>query len=244
MSDQELRRMFEARSQKGRVRACSDEEVLASFVDGTLSGRARDQLQRHLADCPACLEQVSVLTKLAEEAPAEVAPTLLAQASRLAPQHRPVQGFTRWRWAMAAAAMLVVAVSIAPLMRRSQLIETQPPPVAPAPNPNPAQRSVRRLPGDSLRPDLLFPTEGAAVVPSDLEFRWTPVGTALYYEVRILSAEGEVVWETRSEGTDARPPGTLHLVPGMRYYVSVSAWLSQGKAAKSPVTGFTVSQGQ
>ena len=78
-------------------------------------------------------------------------------------------------------------------------------------------------------------------MPGDgLEVRWRGVPGSLFYEVHLVTADGSVVWEGRTEATEATLPAGVHLVPGQKYYVWVRAYLSEGKTLKSPAAGFSV----
>ena len=91
-----------------------------------------------------------------------------------------------------------------------------------------------------LSPELVYPREGVILASRDLEFRWRQMPGVLFYEVRLVTAEGDVVWEKRSETTHARLPDSIHLASGGQYFVSVRAYLSRGKTAKSATVGFKV----
>jgi len=49
-------------------------------------------------------------------------------------------------------------------------------------------------------------------------FSWTAVPESLYYEVRIVSDAGDLLWRERVEGTEWRLPGDLALTPALRLY--------------------------
>ena len=51
--DDLLRETLRAR-EADQAAACLDAERAAAFVDGTMSVRARDEAEEHLADCPRC----------------------------------------------------------------------------------------------------------------------------------------------------------------------------------------------
>jgi hypothetical protein len=85
---------------------------------------------------------------------------------------------------------------------------------------------------------LLYPREGTAVPLSDVEFRWEDVPGALYYDIRVVTEDGDVIWEGRAEDTEARLPPDVRLTGGQRFFVRVRAWLSEGKTVTSRVVGF------
>ena len=90
---------------------CPDPLELASYVDGRLTGSARERLEAHLALCPACRQAVAE-TRDVLAGPAVLPPARWVQrAKSLAPQTRPATWPRLVRWAASAAA--VVAVSLA-----------------------------------------------------------------------------------------------------------------------------------
>jgi hypothetical protein len=101
---------------------------------------------------------------------------------------------------------------------------------------------VRGKTVDDLFPKLISPRDGAVVRRKDLEFRWEQVSEAIFYEVRIMSAEGDLVFEGQTENTILKPGSTAPLVPGMKYFASIRAHLRQGKAAKSSLVSFKLAE--
>lgn len=89
---------------------------------------------------------------------------------------------------------------------------------------------------------LIFPREGSVLPHSEVEFRWKSVRGSHFYEIRVVTAEGDVVWEGRVETTRARLPDNIELVPGREYFVSVRAYLPEGKTLKSPTVRFRARQ--
>ena len=206
---------------------CPDDQILAAYADTRLEGAARGRLEKHLASCEFCRGQVAAMAKLAEEPLPDVAPGLIARAESLrAPRRAP-----NWRWAAAAGAVACLALVMTPLLRRSEA-----PPKIEEP------RVVRQAPSAAIRPELQFPLDGAEVAGQNLELRWRGMEGALFYEVRILTADGDEVWKGRSDGTSVRVPDDAALAAGQKYYVWVSALLPDGKSAKSAATAFTVSR--
>ncbi|MCU1276359.1 MAG: hypothetical protein JWO48_3790, partial [Bryobacterales bacterium] len=184
--------------------------------------------EAHIADCNYCLGQVAALARLEEAGvPGEVPPPLLAKARALVEvPAAPLR--TAWRWGAAAAAATCLAVVL-------MFSARQPRPIG-----VPAVQSVRRAPDSAMAPVLLFPTEGALVPRHALAFRWREIDRSLFYDVQILSAEGEVIWAAHINGPEAQIPAGVRLSPGQKYYVSLDAWLPEGKAIKYPIVGFQV----
>jgi len=207
------------------TRSCPDEIRLAAFVDGGLEPQDRVRLEQHVADCAHCLGQVSALVRLQDAGLPEVDPELVRRARAMGQPKVRAQWTLAWRWAAACAATASLAI-IATLGVKP-------------PQP-PERESIRAGYVHRLGPELVLPREGAAMKPNAVEFRWTASPRALFYEIRVLTADGDLLWQTRAEGLETRPPAEVTFRPGQRYFVTVSAWLPEGNAAKSGVVGFQV----
>jgi len=100
------------------------EDLLAEYVDGTLSGQERAVVDEHLSTCPTCREEVASATRAVEAlaslpdvpVPFGVTEPVLAEARRLAhPTPKPARARLQWVAGLAAAACLVlVAVVVVP----------------------------------------------------------------------------------------------------------------------------------
>lgn len=237
---------------------CPDEERIAAYVDGRLPPTAREKVERHLARCEPCLNQAAFLLRLESSGPPpSVPPALLARARAV-----PAPGWRHMlipdlRWAAlagATASALLVAVvwlhqpspivpppapSTAPPAEVASPAPASPAPAA-APEVRPSPRRSVRGGGGSPAPEILVPSEGSVVPSEGLEIRWRGVPGALAYEVRLVTSEGSLVWESRTEATAVPLPQEVRLEPGRRYYVWVHAHLSEGRTVKSPAFGFSV----
>lgn len=115
---------------------CPEAEMLAAFVERTLTRGERESLQLHLADCARCQEQVAELVRLSEaEEPARV--------QVLAPV--PARKIAWFRWALAAPALVALVVAglwytgeFRPLLKQQEQPALKAPP-APATQPLPAE---------------------------------------------------------------------------------------------------------
>jgi len=209
-----------------RTWRCPDETQLAAFVDGGLAPPEGARVAAHAAGCDYCAGQIGALARMAEAAPpSEVPPALVARARSLAPASADPLG---WRWGMAAAAAMCLALILTFSVR------------SPWPGRDSAIETVRKAPDSTAAPELLYPREGAVVARQGLVFRWRPVERSLYYDIRILSADGDLLWNARINATEAQIPESIRLAPGRKYYASLDAWLQEGKSVKCPVVGFKV----
>jgi hypothetical protein len=115
-------------------------------------------------------------------------------------------------------------------------------PLAPIPQ-QPAAISppaVRNSHPKPLQLELEFPVENATLSPKQLEFRWLGVAAATYYEVHIVTEDGNVVWLGKVEGTVVRLSDGVPLETGRKYFVWVRAYLSGGGTVKSAAVSFRV----
>lgn len=200
----------------------------------------------------------------AEEIPAG----LLSKARNLVRGKRGKAVNWGWRWAVASAAFtgLVLLVGVVALQRRGRellptdqtlVAKNSPTPAEPVPivepstlrpKPTPDKQipkaksqqpsEVRSDPSAALLPKLLSPRDGAAVKREDLEFRWAPITEAIFYDLRITTAEGDVVFEEQTEDTVLKPGSVASLIPGTKYFATIRAHLPSGKTVNSGVMSF------
>lgn len=212
-----------------RRRGCPDEEVLAALVDVRLDGERRRRLGEHLADCRHCLGQVGILTRLARPG-AEAQPAVPASWLEAAAHRRPGTRRLSWSWAAAAAALLAVALGLA---WRPGLA-----PGGAAPGPRVRAESPAAV--ASGGPAIVHPVEGATLGPRAPAVRWTPVAGALSYRVRLTGADGTILWQTETTGTEAAAPPSLVLAGGGPYFAWVQARLPDGRMLSSRAVAFRV----
>jgi hypothetical protein len=94
----------------------------------------------------------------------------------------------------------------------------------------------------AILPDLLFPQEGSGIAPEELKFSWQAVEQSVFYEIRLVTADGSLMWEKRLEATSVRLPADVRVADGRKYFVWVRAYLPEGKTLKSSTVGFTVGE--
>ncbi len=101
--------------------------------------------------------------------------------------------------------------------------------------------TVRNSAAEPL-PILITPRDGAVLRRDQLEFRWTPVPDAVFYEVQVMSTDGDMVFEERTENAWLRPGAAVPLLAGTKYFVVTRAHLRQGKTAKSSLVSFRLAE--
>lgn len=102
--------------------------------------------------------------------------------------------------------------------------------------------TVRSVVAEGMLPKLITPRDGAMLRRENLEFRWQPVSDAIFYEVRVMSVEGDLVFEGQTETTNLKLDSITALVKGTKYFVRVRAHLRLGKAAESSVVSFRIAE--
>lgn len=227
MTPEDLTRLLASNPGRAPERApdCPDEHLVAAYVDGALDPPARQALETHLADCDCCLATVGVLSRelgahTAEQASQEDPPQ--ERTVRAAAAHR------RWRlapqWAIAAAMVLAVPLLLHTGRNPERGIEGQGRPAPPV-----TRNRESNEPG--LR--VLSVGPGSSTDPSQIVLRWTEVPGTPYYEVRIVTDEGDVIVRQRVTGTSWRLSPDLALRPGSDYYALVEAYPAGDKSVSS-----------
>jgi hypothetical protein len=89
-------------------------------------------------------------------------------------------------------------------------------------------------------PEIVFPKANSTVPNQSLEFRWKEIKGALSYQARLVTSEGDVLWEQRVEAQSAKLPSTVALHPGETYFLWIRAYLPEGRIVQSKATRFTV----
>ena len=214
---------------------CPGDAEIGAFIDAVLGGDEAHAIRRHLAECDFCLARVGFVSRSEEAESPDVGDDLLQRVRGLA-MPQPPSGIARsWRWAAAAAAAaaLLAFLFVEPwdLLERAEQ----------------GPGAVREAPEATLLPQILWPRE-AAVIPSGqldhLELRWTGVPEAIFYQIHLVSADGDRVWEGRTETTHQRLPADLGVADGQTIFVWVQAHLTDGKSLQSEVVGFEVGSGE
>ena len=217
-----------------RSPACPDENQIAGYVDGGLAAAIRQELEGHLADCGHCLALVGLLSRARDASTAEPVPWQTPDPARARVTKAPAR---RWQFApqWAAAAALVLAVPLLLQLGRTPDagLEGQGRPEPPA------TRMIARQ-ADAVQ--VLAPRAGAAVDPRHVQFRWSAVAGSPYYDVRIVTDDGDVVVRERVTGTAWQLPERLSLQPGAEYFLHVDAYPSGDKAVSSEHVPFRVAE--
>ncbi len=226
-----------------RSASCPTETECAAFIDGTISEPERGLVLTHLSECQHCVNVISAVVRLKSQDTGVVPSDLAAAALGLESDTSRTGsiGWPRWQVALSAAAGLVLLLGL-PLLRQSGFLGRQ----APG-DQSPADTSdgeVRSGPptagGPLIQLQVLSPLEGATVDPSDLELRWIGPAGGLFFEVEIVSDDGDLIWQGSTESTTLRLPTDARLERGKGYFLWIRTHLPDGKTLKSPIVGFRV----
>jgi hypothetical protein len=237
-----------------RTWRCPDESQLAAYFERQLEPSQHRSVEAHVSSCDYCLAQVAFLLNVEDAELPEVPRALLERARG----GGSLLGTLVWKWSPVALASIMVIASLL-IWRQTQAPQVQserPPqreqasastvaPVKPAVTAelraaSPTQQSrIQTRP--SLEPRMLQPTAGAAVNAAKLELRWTAVPQALFYDIRITSPNGQLVWSAKVEEEKVQVPAEAGVQPGP-YFVWVRAHLPEGKLVRTPAVSFTVQQ--
>ena len=225
---------------------CPKDEVIAAYVDGNVDATARSRVESHLADCAHCRGLVADVVKMNESDLPAIPLQLKQKAVALAtPRSRRLQWILWPTVAAGAACALIIGLWI----RSPQQVNLpSTPPAAPTviaksePAPalrQPSREVERNFTVSSHLPVLIFPQENNVLTPQQLEFKWKAIPQSRYYEIRVVTADGDLVWSAQSENLNLRPPSDLELKDGA-YFVWISAYLESGPVQKSAPVRFVV----
>jgi hypothetical protein len=227
---------------------CPGNDVLAAYLDGALDDGAKCQIQSHLADCAACR---SLIGDVAMMPPADDAALPLGLKQRaitsMAPT-RKVQASIAWPAAAASIACVLITV----FLLRGARNEIGPSPISPSPAasvvakseppslPAPTTTDIARktAPLESL-PTLISPKNGGVIKSSELLLHWKPVPQTRYYEIHVVTFEGDPIWQGESKKNNAKLSPNIVLKQGT-YFAWIAACLDDGRVQKSAPVRFVV----
>jgi len=214
---------------------CPQDELLAAYMEGGLSDAGHREFEDHLADCAWCLERVGILGRANESDTQEQVPELLlARAGRIPNPSR--QSVSIWRRAPALAAAAVLVLTLGFLVSNPAFRDKVLQPVSNG-NVNTTQITRSIDPG-GLQPAQHTSGNNISVEFADGMFKWTPVNDSMFYQVRIVTAEGDLLWRERIHGEQWKPPGGLVFSPGEEYFVRIDAFLSETLSVNSDYVAF------
>ena len=224
---------------------CPDDYDLASYMEGGLNEKAHKRFESHLADCGFCMERVGLLGRARDtEAESPVPDLLLARSAKLAKDQDGSKAGYRIpnlrlnyarRWAAAAVVVLAIGLLMNLESPKQVTQESTPPGGSLSPI-----RQERNIDPYALVPKIISPAENSTINPRSQQFVWAPVRGSLYYQIRIVSDEGDLVWQERVNGTQWALPPQVLLIHDSEYFVRVDAYLAESKSLNSDYVVFKV----
>jgi len=237
--------------------SCPGEATIGAYIDGALDDQAKGGLVSHLADCSYCREIVAETVKLQRTMDLPEVPPILMRRARAAGEgqsrRRTWKGAWRWIPASSAAAVVVCAGLLIAVWKTPQelAIPKRTAPIGPAITKieeatarEAAQSEPERKPKHyEAEPTMIAPQPGQVVSSKNVKFSWRAVPAAVDYQVRVVTPEGDLVWEGSSVTTELRVPDTLALSSG-KYFVLISAAMDNGRMHKANPVEFQVINAQ
>lgn len=227
---------------------CPGDETIAAYVDGALREDGKTRVEAHLANCESCRSVVADVVKLSRAAELPTPPLAVAKnASLILPRTRTRSAFI-WGPAVAMAVIgLIIAIII--LRREPPKIALSSPSVSSAPSiakliptiPNDGTvRDITRQPRiPSIAPVIVSPRQDSTVEGDQLQFTWKAFQRSRYYEVIVVTSDGDLLWSGRTQASSLRLPRKV-VLKRASYFVWVTAYLMDGQVAKSSLTKFVV----
>ena len=227
---------------------CPDDHTIAAYVDGALLQNSKARVELHLAKCERCRLIVADVVKLQREIDLPAPPSEIGRSMvRFEP---PASTRSRWFWlpAAAMASIALIAITIG-LLREPQKLQVMSPPTpsAPmiakaepvAPPSIPVPEILRKPQVPEVLPVVRFPLPDSVIAGERLEFRWKSVSRSRYYEIHVVTSEGDLVWEGQTQRSVLQLPADV-VLKGGTYFVWITANLSDGRVAKSSPVRFVV----
>lgn len=215
---------------------CPGEGELICFLYGRDDKESREAFRAHLDGCSYCTARLGVVAQAQRlDEPEAIEHELLARAIRIGhPESKKSIRQPRW-WAAAAAAAMIVALG--PIFMADREADSVSTPAAT----ESSARGLRNIDTGELRTSITAPADGAEVPMDSLQVQWTGLAGSLYYDLRLVDAQGYVIWEGRVNTNEyTLPLGELELEAGKRYFLRVDAYLAEAKSVGSSHVGFIV----
>lgn len=210
---------------------CPDDQTLTIALDGEFRAVGRAAFEAHVSNCGYCLARLGRVARLKRDAEStEIADLTMARAQRLIQDRRSAQHAPAW--AAAAAIGFAAVLTALWFAQAPELADPM----------TPSLPEVRNIDPEAYRPQVAFPREGAFVDSDAPLFEWSAVPGSLHYDVRIVSADGAMIWQERVQNAQWRLPEQLRLAAGQDYYFRVDAYLTRAKSLSSRHVMFRVKE--
>jgi hypothetical protein len=205
--------------------SCTDPNIgklIGAYELGILSAEENVQFENHLLECEYCFQslyQAAPITKLVREE--KLDPSTDAKFD-IAKGKTPTPFFGR-KWAFAAASVLALMIIVYVFVRIQK----------------PGEKTERLRGHDDVSILVLSPVGQVSAVD---ELRWKPVAGVESYNVKILTENGELVWEGSAKETKIILPESINkiLIRGRSYFWLVEAQTEKGDRLKSQLIQFKI----
>lgn len=228
---------------------CPSDEDIARYVDGTLAAGQQPGLETHLTRCERCRFVVADTIKSQRENELPTPPSALLYKTMQVASVKRAGKYWLWIPAGALAALLVSLLTVPTLLRHQTQVSIPPPKQALAPlvaksapvavPQKPILDIVREQPSTAAVPSVILPKAGSVVARKELKFSWKEIPGARSYEVRVVTSEGDLVWEGQSDQPAVALPADATLKDGS-YFVWITSYFANGRTIKSSPVLFVV----
>lgn len=221
----------------GKSSFCPDDQEIADYFHDGLDEIRRTRLDRHFIKCRHCRARIGMIERLRRlRANVRVPEELLATAKQLKSPTRRHKAGVGPAWAVAA--VLVISM---------YLFTVDWPPSAKSPGESTGRdqvsedsgRQLRSIDFDSKRLSVLTPQPATAIRPGTL-IEWNAVPERLFYDLSIITFDGNVLTTQRTKETHWSLDGSLPLEVGPKYYVRIVAHLPDGRKVNSRHVDFQI----
>jgi len=231
------------------LKNCPDEQQLAAYAEQQLMAGERSVVETHLVVCDRCLKQVSFLVRSRSLALEAVPKELMKAAAEIG--HHDGRKQFGWQWVLAgaASAAMLGALLTMKVARKAPSVRTEPIQVAhaqpagslPVTTQDLATREEKVRGADQADQEIITnPKRDQKLYLNQSDFRWKADKDALFYEVQVVTDSGDVVWQQRTDRTEARLAANAKLDKGRTYYVWVRVHKARGTVEQSKAIRFTV----
>ena len=229
--------------------SCPPDDAIAGYVDGALLGRRKAHVEAHLARCERCRKVVACIIKDQREIDLPAPPSALVYKTIIAATANSTARSWFWIPAGAVATLTVILLVVsgtlrhprestlppshtpsAPIIAKSMLEGT---PIKSVPD------IVRKDTVEDPLPSIILPQAGRVVASAQLRFTWKQIPQARSYRVRVVTSDGDLVWEGETEESRLALPLNFRLKNGS-YFVWITSYLANGRTIKSSPVSFSV----
>jgi hypothetical protein len=221
---------------------CYDEYELVSFIESRPDRKSNSKYFLHLTQCQSCIDKFLALENLLNELKLE---GLLPAQSGI--KEKVIQFITNikqtakdklrsirdvagmplpaYRWAGIAVILFVAAFVFLP-----------------RDNQNNTPFTTREQNKFETGLQLLFPIDEITINGSGPQFQWEEVTEASKYNILLLDANGDIVWEKQTSNNKINLPYDIRLLPSMTYYWQVEGNFEDGSTIVSEMFSFSIKQ--